>query len=245
MSLDAGSPRSRPQEDHWVPLSDLMTGLMMIFLLVAIVFMLQVKRNEAKIIEAQNRVRDIATHYTDLRGELYHELLAEFKDELPKWRASIKPDLTVRFEEPSVQFDIGASAVKEGFKSILNSFFPRYVRILRSPKYADAIEEVRIEGHTSAIWKNMDREQAYYENMRLSQDRARLVLIHVFAIPAIRDEETLRWILARVTANGLSSARRLLLQDGTEDFVGSQRVEFRVRTSAEDQFSKILGALSQ
>ncbi len=244
MPLERRSVRSRPQEDHWVPLSDLMTGLMMIFLLVAIVFMLQVKRNEAKIVEAQNRVRDIATRYTDLRGQLYQELSAEFKDDLTKWRASIKPDLTVRFEEPTVQFDTGAAVVKDGFKAILNSFFPRYVRILRSPKYADAIEEVRIEGHTSAIWKNLAPEQAYYENMRLSQDRARSVLLHVFAVPAIRDDETWRWILARVTANGLSSARRLLLPDGTEDLVGSQRVEFRVRTTAEDQLSKILGALS-
>ena len=185
-----------------------MTGLMMIFLLVAIVFMLQVKRNEAKIVEAQNRVREIATKYTDLRGQLYQELSAEFKDDLPKWRASIKPDLTVRFEEPSVQFDTGAAAVKDSFKTILNSFFPRYVRILRSPKYADAIEEVRIEGHTSAIWKNLAPEQAYYENMRLSQDRARSVLMHVFTIPTIRDDEILRWILARVTANGLSSAQK-------------------------------------
>jgi succinate dehydrogenase hydrophobic anchor subunit len=54
MSLEQRSLKSRSQEDHWVPLSDLMTGLMMIFLLVAIVFMLQVKRDEAKIIEAQN-----------------------------------------------------------------------------------------------------------------------------------------------------------------------------------------------
>jgi hypothetical protein len=67
---------------------------------------------------------------------------------------------------------------------------------------------------------------------------------HVFAIPAIRDDEILRWILARVTANGLSSARRLLLPDGSEDLAGSQRVEFRVKTSAEDQLSKILGALA-
>jgi outer membrane protein OmpA-like peptidoglycan-associated protein len=234
----------RPQEDHWVPLSDLMTGLMMIFLLVAIVFMLQVKRNEAKIVAAQNKVREIATRYTDLRGQLYQELSLEFKDDLARWRASIKPDLTVRFEEPSVQFDTGAALVKDSFKTILNSFFPRYIRILRSPKYADAIEEVRIEGHTSAVWKNLAPELAYYENMRLSQDRARSVLMHVFAIPAIRDDDVLRWILARVTANGLSSARRVILSDGSEDFIGSQRVEFRVRTSAEDQLSKILGALA-
>jgi len=245
MSLESKSTRARSQEDHWVPLSDLMTGLMMIFLLVAIVYMLQVKRNEARILEAQNRIRDIATHYTDLRGQLYQELSSEFKDDLTKWRASIKPDLTVRFEEPTVQFDTGAAVVKDSFKTILTSFFPRYIKILRSPKYADAIEEVRIEGHTSAGWKNLEPELAYYENMRLSQERARSVLMYVFAIPAIRDDETLRWLLARVTANGLSSARRLLLSDGSEDLVGSQRVEFRVRTNAEDQLSKILGALSQ
>jgi outer membrane protein OmpA-like peptidoglycan-associated protein len=243
MPLGQHNLRSRSQEDHWVPLSDLMTGLMMIFLLVAIVFMLQVKKNEARILEAQNKVRDIATRYTDLRGQLYKELSLEFKDDLTKWRASIKPDLTVRFEEPTVQFDTGAAVVKDGFKAILSSFFPRYIRILRSPKYVDAIEEVRIEGHTSATWKNLAPELAYYENMRLSQDRARSVLVHVFAIPTIRDDETLRWILARVTANGLSSARRLLFLDGSEDSAGSQRVEFRVRTSAEDQLTKILGAL--
>lgn len=245
MSLETRATRARPQEDHWVPLSDLMTGLMMIFLLVAIVFMLQLKRDEAKIVDAQNRVRDIATHYTDLRSQLYQELSAEFKSDLPKWRASIKPDLTVRFEEPSVQFDIGATIVKESFKTILNSFFPRYIKILRSPKYADAIEEIRIEGHTSSLWKGLSPELAYYENMRLSQERARAVLIQVIGIPAVRDEADLRWILARITANGLSSIHRLYLPDGTEDYIGSQRVEFRVRTSAEDQLAKILGALSQ
>ena len=245
MSLETRTARTRPQEDHWVPLSDLMTGLMMIFLLVAIVYMLQVKRNEAKIVEAQNRVRDIATHYTDLRSQLYQELSTEFKNDLPRWRASIKPDLTVRFEEPSVQFDLGATVVKDSFKVILNSFFPRYIKILRSPKYADAIEEVRIEGHTSSLWKGLTPEQAYYENMRLSQERSRSVLIQVIGMPQIRDEDNLRWILTRITANGLSSIHRLLMPDGSEDYVGSQRVEFRVRTSAEDQLAKILGALSQ
>jgi len=245
MSLQARTNRIRPQEDHWVPLSDLMTGLMMIFLLVAIVFMLQVKRNEARIIEAQNRIRDIATHYTDLRTQIYQELTSEFKDDLPKWHASIKPDLTLRFEEPSVQFDIGASVVKESFKQILSSFFPRYIKILRSPKYADAIEEVRIEGHTSSSWKGLAAEPAYYENMRLSQERARAVLIQVIGISSVRDDDTLRWILARITANGLSSIHRLYLPDRSEDYVGSQRVEFRVRTSAEDQLTKILGALNQ
>jgi hypothetical protein len=40
--------KSRSQEDHWIPLSDLMTGMMMIFMLVAIIFMIQLKRDEKK-----------------------------------------------------------------------------------------------------------------------------------------------------------------------------------------------------
>jgi hypothetical protein len=71
---------------------------MMIFMLVAIVFMIQVKRNEAKIIETQNKVKDIAVLYTDLRAQLYHDLESEFKNEFVQWRASLKRDLSIRFE---------------------------------------------------------------------------------------------------------------------------------------------------
>jgi outer membrane protein OmpA-like peptidoglycan-associated protein len=239
------NPRQQSHEDHWVPLSDLMTGLMMIFMLVAIVYMMQVKRDEAKVIETQDRIKDIARMYTDLRGQLYQDLESEFRDDFKRWRASIKRDLSIRFEEPNVQFDTGLADVKDGFKTILDSFFPRYVKILRSPKYSEAIEEVRIEGHTSSIWRGLGPELAYYENMRLSQERTRAVLTYVFGIDKVRDTEQLRWLLARVTANGLSSARRLYLQDGNEDVAGSQRVEFRVRTNAEDQLEKILKALGQ
>lgn len=81
--------------------------------------------------------------------------------------------------------------------------------------------------------------------MRLSQERTRSVLMYVFGIPDLRETELLRWLLARVTANGLSSSRLLALPDGSEDTLGSQRVEFRVKTTAEDQLAKILRALAQ
>lgn len=244
--MELGASRKRQgQEDHWVPLSDLMTGLMMIFLLVAIVYMVQVKKNEKRIVETQEKAKEIVRIYSDLRAQLYQDLESEFRDDFAVWRAVVRPDLSVRFEEPSVQFDTGSSGVKDGFKSILDSFFPRYIAILRSPKYVEAIEEVRIEGHTSSLWRNLSSEQAYYENMRLSQERTRGVLTYVFGLEKIRTPEILRWLVERVTANGLSSARLLQLPDGNQDVVGSQRVEFRVRTKAEDQLQKILSALTK
>jgi len=230
-------------EDHWIPLSDLMTGLMMIFMLVAILFMIQVKRNEAKAVETKNKAASLASTYTDLRAQLYSDLANEFKNDFEIWHASINPDLTVRFEEPSVQFDTGQWTVKPEFASILDSFFPRYVGILSSSKYKDAIEEVRIEGHTSSIWRGKTPEEAYYENMKLSQERTRSVLRYVFSLPELRGQ--LGWLLPLTTANGLSSAKRLVLENGAEDIVGSQRVEFRVRTNAERRLADILKALSE
>src|SRR6185437_4857790 len=212
MELETPPAVLRPQEDHWIPLSDLMSGLMMIFLLVAIVFMVQVKRDEAAMVDAQNRVKGIVVLYTDLRAKLYNDLETEFRDDFKKWRASLGRDLSIRFGEPSIQFDTGASVIKPGFAAILDDFFPRYAKILTSPPYSDAIEEVRIEGHTSSIWKDKTPEQAYYENMRLSQDRTREVLHYVFSLPTVQDK--LNWLIPRVTANGLSSARRIFTPEG-------------------------------
>jgi outer membrane protein OmpA-like peptidoglycan-associated protein len=242
MSLQTRSLR-RSSEDHWIPLSDLMTGLMMVFLVIAILFMIKVER-EAKQAELQAQqiaaqaetIKSIAARYGDVRAKIYDEMYRTFKDDLPVWHASLAKDLSIRFEEPSVQFDIGQSVLKPEFLRILSNFFPRYVRILNSEQFRDEIEEVRIEGHTSSVWKNMAAEPAYYENMRLSQERARSVLQYVFGLPDARDQ--LGWLVPRVTANGLSSSRRLMIGD-REDYIGSQRVEFRVRTRAEDKLAEI------
>jgi outer membrane protein OmpA-like peptidoglycan-associated protein len=239
----------RSSEDHWIPLSDLMTGLMMMFLVIAILFMVKVER-EAKQAELQARqikeqaetIKSIAALYGDVRAKIYAEMYRAFKDDLPVWKASLTPDLAIRFEEPSVQFDIGQTALKPEFSRVLANFFPRYARILNSPQFRDEVEEVRIEGHTSSLWKNLAAEPAYYENMRLSQDRARTVLQYIFGLAEARDQ--LGWLVPRVTANGLSSSRRLLTGD-REDYVGSQRVEFRVRTRAEDKLAQISKSASQ
>jgi len=46
---------THPKEDHWIPLSDLMTGLMMVFMLVAIAFMIQVEAESEKVKQLMRR----------------------------------------------------------------------------------------------------------------------------------------------------------------------------------------------
>src|SRR6201996_6580820 len=136
------------EESHWIPLTDLMTGLMVIFLLIAVSYMMQVEA------DAQ-RIKKIAIAYSDIKDALFDDLQKEFKTDLPKWKAQLlKNDLAIRFSEPEVLFDSGSSQLKPEFQAILQDFFPRYLRILTLPKYRDAISEVRIEGHTSSDWKS-------------------------------------------------------------------------------------------
>jgi outer membrane protein OmpA-like peptidoglycan-associated protein len=235
------------KEEHWIPLSDLMTGLMMMFMLVAINFMVKVegeavvtKELKAKAEEQARRIQRIAVLYDDMRNDLFRSLLLEFKGDLEKWRADIDSDLTIRFREPEVLFDSGKSDLKPKFIEILNDFFPRYVKILGLAQYRDSIEEVRIEGHTSSYWMGLSSDQAYFKNMELSQARTRSTLEYVLTNTRVFGFE--RWIKSLLTANGLSSSKPRFNADKTENPIASQRVEFRVRTNADVRMAEILNA---
>ena len=171
---------------------------------------------------------------------MYLELWKEFKNDLAGWKAVIeKETLVIRFEEPEVLFGIGSSELSQRFQLILDDFFPRYVKIISSEKYMNNIEEIRIEGHTSSEWNGGTQEiEAYFHNMRLSQNRTRSVLM--YCLNLINVPETMAWAKKYITANGLSSSRLILNFDGVEDKLKSRRVEFRTKTNAEKKVVEII-----
>jgi outer membrane protein OmpA-like peptidoglycan-associated protein len=226
--------RLHADEEHWIPLSDLMTGLMFLFLLIAIAYMAQVEAQRAT-------PKNLLTNYVETRAQLYRDLDREFHGDLLRWGATLDPNtLSIRFNARNVLFAAGSAELQPRFKTILSNFFPRYVRLLSEPKYRDVISEVRIEGYTSSFWRaGASRDESYIANMALSQDRTRSVLGYVLALPAVQPQQD--WLMQVLTANGLSSSHPVLRSDGSEDADASQRVEFRVRTNAEAQ---IRGALA-
>lgn len=217
------------KEEHWISISDLMSGLMIIFLFVAISYM-------KDIIIRKNRIEQIAVAWNMTQESLYQDLYEEFKEDLPKWQAVLERDtLSIRFQEPSVLFAQGKDDLTPGFKNILKDFFPRYIEVLRA--YRDEIEEIRIEGHTSSEWDTTSALEAYFKNMKLSQDRTRSVLEYCISLlPFSHDVE---WAIRTITANGLSSSRPIL-KNGVEDPKLSRRVEFRVKTKTEQKIINIL-----
>lgn len=211
-------------ESHWIPLADLMTGLMMIFMLIAVLYM--------------SRINQVASDYQNVKNNLGKTLCNEFAKNLGEWQAECDPQaLVIRFNSPDVLFDTGKSVLKPKFMDILDDFFPRYINIIYSDKFKDSIEEIRIEGHTSSKWgQGVPPSNAYFANMQLSQARTQTVLQRVLTLPKIQHKD---WLQKHVTANGLSSSHPILNKDGSENTVASQRVEIRIKTNADNRLDEM------
>ncbi len=219
-------------EEHWIAVSDLMSGLMMLFLLIAAMYLVIVERKNEEI-------EQVVVLYEDLRDELYRDLLLEFDQDLPRWGAELSEDLRLRFTDTDVLFEEGQSSLKPEFVEILGDFFPRYLAILTSAAYREEINEVRIEGHTSSSWSlARDSDDAYMRNMALSQERTRSTLGYVLSLGSVSYAKD--WLREHLTANGLSSSQLITATDGSEDAERSRRVEFVVVTDAETRLSRIL-----
>ena len=245
------TPKEQDTEEHWISISDMMAGLMVIFLFIAISYMLHIRADKEEIEQIKEKIEQIAVTYEKLKSELYNDLEREFKNDLNEWNAVLdRQTLSVRFKEPEVLFEPGDAEVRPAFKKILDDFFPRYIQILRRTEYINDIAEIRIEGHTSSEWQAGVRpEAAYIHNMELSQERTRSVLEYVLKPPSINEQSQDRdwlnqeirdWLKQHLTANGLSSSKLIRHPGGTENKKESRRVEFRVRTNAEKRIAEIL-----
>lgn len=225
-------------EKEWISISDLMSVLMMVFLFIAILFMLKVKDDSRQLENQHEAMKAVAETYDDTKNALREELLATFADDLERWDAAVLADGTIRFNHPQALFAVGKSELSNRFKAILDNFFPRYVAVLSSPQWRDDIDEIRIEGHTSSDWQGAgDVGQRYIRNAQLSQERAFAVLRYAYLLPAVGTERD--WLRGLLRANGLSNAKPVLV-DGVEDPQQSRRVEFSAKTRADDKIYDIL-----
>lgn len=230
-----GSSQHKEDGEHWLTVSDLMAGLMMVFLFIAIAFMRHVSIERDKI-------KDVAVAYQQNQVAIFDALNEEFEKDLTQWGASIdRETLSFQFDSPEVLFDSGESTLKVEFMDILQSFIPRYLNILEV--YRDSIDEVRIEGHTSSEWAvGTNPDDAYFFNMTLSQNRTRSVLNYSYLLPSLSTEQRL-WVKSSFAAVGLASSRLKLNDDGSENKQRSRRVSFRVITNADIQIRRIVEGL--
>ena len=221
-------------ESQWLSVSDLMSGLMIVFLFISIVLM-------RSALTERDKIKEIAATYQANKVNIYDALKYEFELDLFRWDAEIKKDdLSFNFKSPEVLFGVGEINLKQDFKEILSDFAPRYLKIIG--QFRDSIKEVRIEGHTSSMWGTSSDDEAYFNNMNLSQGRTRSVLSYIYGLDSIAEERS--WIKNNIAAVGYSSSK-LILDNGIENEKQSRRVIFRLITNSETQILKIIDSQNE
>ena len=201
-----------------------MAGLMIIFLFISIGF---IREKAPEVVGSQDYVLNYLS-FTDSKENEIDENLEHTDEEKKEWQLEIIPEENlIRFNAPDVMFSQSNYKLNDRFKTIINSFFPRYVKVLS--KFGSLISEIRIEGHTSSEWKDVTQDRAYIKNMVLSQERTISVLnesLNSLAKFKLSEKE-IKWAFDKVSASGLSSRSIIKNFDGSENSVKSRRVEFR------------------
>lgn len=107
------------QHNVWMSVSDLMTGLMVIFLFIAVSYINRVKKNQ-----------NVLSNYVETKQKLHDKLVNEFKGDTAVWQMSIGRDLSMKFNNPTVLFASSSYELTPQFKKILDKFLPKYLDIL-------------------------------------------------------------------------------------------------------------------
>jgi len=196
----------------------------------------QITKQSENAISKNSDVKEIVLELVNNKAEIAESLHKEFDKDLEKWSASIDDqNLRIRFESPEVLFQPGRSDVTPLFNEILSDFWPRYLKILSENQ--SAILEIKIEGHTSSDWSTrVTRNESYFNNMELSQDRSRNVLKKCLQYTP---KDLLEWSRSSVTANGFSFSRLIYNELGEEDSEKSRRVEFTILVRSDDKIDDI------
>jgi len=224
------------ENNYWISFSDLMTGLMVIFLFIAINYIIQVIENKF------------------VSQEIYNQLKEQFDKEIKQKDIELSPNGMIRFRPRNnkMLFSSGSATLTNGFKKSLDEFIPRYISIITDSNYIEFISEIRIEGHTDAIPPKNENlySDSYSYNLDLSSKRAQSVLYYFrksnsYNNLSIETKKRLDFLL---TANGLSFSRalnaekKIVYTDNNKkiDNTLSRRVEFKIVTSNEKLAEKIL-----
>ncbi|UJP65135.1 OmpA/MotB family protein [Mongoliitalea daihaiensis] len=237
---------SKSEESNWVSFSDIMTGLMVIFMFIAISYILEVQKK-------QEERDELFEEFQATKESLYNALDSAFREDFNKWKVELDKDLSIKFTNPDVLFASGQTEIRPYFREILDEFLPVYFEIVLQDRYRDKISEIRIEGHTDQVPAYNFDTDPYIGNIKLSQLRSAQVLKYFRNMDFFRSlpEESVQLIQFWLTANGLSYGRTLDDNKNLTSETGlpvnnefSRRVEFRIVTTSDKLVERVIQELS-
>lgn len=212
MRLRPKSEESNDGNIFWITMTDLMTGLVLVFIVLFFYTFL-------------------TGHVDKIQSELAQENASKSLQETLKKQdieATIDPISGVVKISDLELFDVNSYKLSPKGKAYLDKFAPAYLDSLFSNEYLDKnIDKIVIQGHTDSqtfAGKFSDDEQ-YMKNMELSLNRAYEVANYMTNTPY--NKANGNRLRKMIIVEGASFSNPVMV-DGKEDFAKSRRVELKL-----------------
>lgn len=198
----------------WVTMSDLLLGLVVIFLILFVFAITGFTQN--KIDEHKNQ----------------YEVTEKVAEELKKNNIDVDVDkFSGRIKISDLElFELNSYELSPKGKEYLSKFVPVYFdTIMKNPEINKNISQIIIEGHTDsqAFAGANSPEARYYKNMDLSIKRANAVAQYVIYSNYQGKKAYEPQMFKLLSVQGKSSSEPVLV-NGKEDFTKSRRVELKI-----------------
>jgi flagellar motor protein MotB len=197
-------------------LTDLMTSLMVIFVLLLLVFISHTASKDAALTDV-------------LLKKLQQDLIPQgFKEESIRQDPKDRNAILVIVPGKLMNFETQKSDLQPEGRQFLQTHIPVFAEILCSPQFRPSIDSIVVEGHTDRQRYGKTPEESQNNNLKLSQDRSMAVVKDSLADLASKESER-GCFLEKLSATGRGE------QDPEKTDDESRRVIFRIRIRAHDQ----------
>jgi chemotaxis protein MotB len=214
---------------YWLSFSDVMSSLLIIFLLLFVYKILdynqEIKNYNETLASKEAKIQELSK----VRTKIIEKLLEQFGENI----AIDKNTGAIKLKS-EILFDSNKSELKPEGKIFLTTFIPKYLDILLGDKeIKDNLSRIIIEGHTDDVG-------SYIYNLDLSQERASSVVKYILMDGV--NQNNINDIEQYVSAIGRSKAD--LIKNGNEVLMAeSRRVEFKFQLRDEDTIKAILNEI--
>ena len=198
-------------------LTDLMTSLMVIFILLLLVFV------------SHNASKDAV-----LTDVLLKELLTDLKPQGFSEK-SIRPDphdrnaILVIVPGDLMNFKLQKADLQPSGQRFLSSYIPIFANVLCNKEFRASVESIVVEGHTDRTpWAGATAEESQDKNLTLSQERS-MAVVEAALSDLSSNEYDRSCFLEKLSATGRGE------QDLEKTDEESRRVIFKIRVKARDE----------
>lgn len=235
--------RGQAQSDHLShSLTDLVTSLMVIFILLMLVFINNRASQQAVVV--QDLMKDLKVQLKDGGGPTQGAQAGGDGNHEAMIQRDLKDPGTLLFIVPErvMNFAVNESQLKPEGVAFIQKRIPQLAHILGNDQFRPFIDAIIVEGHTDKTRPAHLSESAGEQwNLRLSQDRSMEVVKQSLA--ALAAEPDLRaFFLAKLSASGRGESDPVSEHASDDD---NRRVVFKIRIKSDQAQSAVTRAMTR